>query len=42
MEIILDELTYDGYLLSKFLQVRDKPLLKLTVVCKILLSVVLE
>ncbi|XP_010496227.1 PREDICTED: uncharacterized protein LOC104773342 isoform X2 [Camelina sativa] len=32
MEIILDELTYDGYLLSNFLQVFDDPIWKLEIV----------
>jgi hypothetical protein len=36
MEIILDELTYDGYLLSKFLQVFDDPKWKLEIVLQYL------
>ncbi|ESQ55553.1 hypothetical protein EUTSA_v10025244mg [Eutrema salsugineum] len=36
MEIILDELTYDGYLLSNFLQVFDDPKWKLEIVLQYL------
>ncbi|XP_010434530.1 PREDICTED: uncharacterized protein LOC104718470 isoform X2 [Camelina sativa] len=36
MEIILDELTYDGYLLSNFLQVFDDPIWKLEIVLQYL------
>ncbi|KFK28519.1 hypothetical protein AALP_AA7G007100 [Arabis alpina] len=36
MEIILDELTYDGYLLSNFLQVFDNPKWKLEIVLQYL------